>query len=32
MDMKRPEDLTGAADESLRVAQAQGGDQMEFRR
>lgn len=30
LDMKRPKDLVGAAEASLRAAQAQGGDKMEF--
>lgn len=32
LDMKHPEDLLGAAEVSLRAAQAQGGDKMEFHR
>jgi diguanylate cyclase (GGDEF)-like protein len=32
LDMKRPEDLVGAAEEALRVAQARGPNQMEFHR
>lgn len=32
LDMKQPEDLVGAAEEALRIAQARGPNQMEFYR
>ncbi len=32
VDMERPEDLMGAAEEALRVAQSRGSNQMEFHR
>ena len=32
LDMKHPEDLVGAAEEALRIAQARGPNQMEFYR
>lgn len=32
LDMKRPEDLTGAAELALRAAQSRGPNQMEFNR
>lgn len=32
LDMKHPEDLVGAAEEALRIAQARGPNQMEFHR
>jgi diguanylate cyclase (GGDEF)-like protein len=32
LDMKRPEDLVGAAEEALKIAQARGPNQIEFHR